>query len=242
MLLIINSYVLYLNIESWCSHLLIYHFILTSHSLGYHMNLILLIMIIDLLSTMNFIIILYGNRIWYYYMFQSGLTFLLWLAFLLGYHIYTFYYMKLGLGLGAHYLPMFYHYLYRLNRKIILLIYLGQTNILFMFLPIFLMYILKTLNLLTCLFILSFHWLYKLCNNMWLYSLCISTLLLCSIYYLILTFHLMSHSFYHFFYKIYFFTLSSCFIFLFFIVIIVFNMFGIWCNKKSVERLVSLPT
>ena len=98
------------------------------------------------------------------------------------------YYYKLGLGLSSYYLPyIYYNYLSTHH----LLVYIGITNILLMFVGIYnieLPHPYLVYSQIIILFILIQQWIYYglLYLHQWLYGISISTIILATLYYLLI--------------------------------------------------------
>ena len=189
-------------------------------------NIILVIICIDIISVINIIFIQRGEGIWYYFLYQSFMTIIIWWFFILDFNSYInlIYYYKLGSGIGGYYIPSLYSSV--INSNINLMIYVGTTNIILMYNPVFLfnlykssnndlLYILLLSNFLFMLLIL-FLWIYNgyIFINIWLYAISFSTIILANIYYIFPT---IDYIYYNLYYYIYYFTITSIIIWFIFL-------------------------
>jgi hypothetical protein len=177
-------------------------------------SLIFIVICIDVLSFIHIIFLQRGEGIWYYFLYQSIITIFIWWIIVIDniYMLGLLYFYKLGSGGAGYYIPNLYYNI--LNYNIKLMIYVGTTNIILMYNPIFLLstidyefynkdeFILS--NFLIIIYIL-FIWItngYLFVNN-WLYCISFSTIILSNIYFLFL------YISYNLFYYVYYFTITS---------------------------------
>lgn len=111
-------------------------------------NVIILVICIDIISIINVMLVKdsIGEGIWYYLLYQSLISMLIYLLICFSapgsgsgllYLVGLLYYYKLGSGIGGYYIPNLY--LYIMNFHSVLLIYIGITNIILMYNPIYLL-------------------------------------------------------------------------------------------------------
>lgn len=219
------------NISNNNNKILLIHFILILILTIYICNnnnnniisIILLIIFIDIISVINIIIINSGEGIWYYFLYQSLMTILIWWLLILDFSnlIHLIYYYKLGTGIGGYYIPSLYSSI--INNNSYLLIYIGICNIILMYNPIFLLnlildnsYIFLLTNFLFIILILIV-WIINgyMFVNIWLYAISFSTIILSNIYYIFPSLSLISYNLY---YYCYYFTLTSIIIWFIFLI------------------------
>ena len=138
------------------------------------------------------------------FLYQSIITILIWWIIIIDYlYLLPFcYYNKLGSGIGGYYIPNLYYNILNYKYGINLLIYIGISNIILMYNPIFLFSNINSINynnnitllllIINFIFIISilFIWIYNgyLFINNWLYSISFSTIILSNIFYLFISY------------------------------------------------------
>ena len=114
--------------------ILINNIYLTNNINNNIINLIFVIIFIDIISIINILFIKQGDNIWYYFLYQSIITILIWWIIIIDYlYLLPFcYYNKLGSGIGGYYIPNLYYNILNYKYGINLLIYIGISNIILM--------------------------------------------------------------------------------------------------------------
>ena len=197
--------------------LILIHFILiilniyicTNNSL---VHIILLMISLDVISLINILLVKdsLGEGIWFYFLYQTIITIFIYyfliidLLSVLG----LLYYYKLGSGIGGYYIPSFYYYVLTNNPS--LLIYLGLTNIILMYNPIFLLSSYSSSSLSSFILMINMLIVVYLINlyisngslfvNTWLYCISLSTIVLSNVYNILIYVDLVIYSLYYFLY------------------------------------------
>lgn len=183
-------------------------------------TMILLIITIDIISILNIIMVKdsIGEGIWYYLLYQSIITILLWylISMNLMMMVGVLYYYKLGAGIGGYYIPNLYYYI--ICKNVYLLIYIGITNIILMYNPCFMLsyfcsdclsfqYYIIMLNMMLVIYIMN-NWIISgnLFINNWLYMISVSTIVLSNVFNVLIYVSVID---YNLSYYIFYFTLTS---------------------------------
>lgn len=193
------------------------YFICNNIIINNNSSLFGLVICIDIISILN---ILLNDKISIYYLlFQSFISFLLYIFLINGQYIVVYYliYSKLGINFLGFYLPQFYYNLLLNN----MLLYIGVTNIIIMFLPFYFIIgnihfniILFYINIISFIIIILI-WFNNgyIFNNLFIYIICISTIILANSFYLFINYITFSNII-----LFYIFNLTSILIFIIFII------------------------
>ena len=201
--------------------LLIISIILINKKNNIEVLIILIIICIDIISILNIMLILTGNNMWYYMLYQGIMSMYMWYSYIGSVYVILIciYYYKLGLGIGGYYIPGLYS---QMMNNIYLFIYIGLANIVLMYNPILIFSSISSSSYMLILFnfvlvlIIIYIWISSgyLYMDIWLYSISFSTIVLSNIYYLLSSINIV---YYNLYYYLYYFTFSSMIIWIIFI-------------------------